>query len=169
MDLGCGGNKRPGYYGIDVLARPGIDIQCDLDHGIPLMTNCVDRLNCSHFLEHVDDLIFMLGEIYRVCKPGARLDIAVPYYMSEGAFGDPTHKHWFNERTFRYFDPGWDLSALYGFPFRFAIKGFSYEYSAGGLNRFLKVLGRVPSVNRLIRARVWNYVYEMQVVLEVVK
>lgn len=56
--------------------------------------------NC---LEHLEDVIKVIEELYRICQDGAILRIKVPYYKSSGAFTDPTHKNFFTESSFRYF------------------------------------------------------------------
>jgi len=47
----------------------------------------------KHVLEHLDDVVKVIEECYRILKPKGILDIYVPYYKSKKAFRDPTHKH----------------------------------------------------------------------------
>lgn len=104
INLGGGNTKLEGYLNIDVLALPHVDIVHDLSKGIPLPDNSVEEVYTAHFLEHLENVVFMMQEIYRVSKPGALIKIKVPYFKSIGAFKDPTHKSFFTERTFEYFD-----------------------------------------------------------------
>jgi len=54
LDLACGGNKREGYVGMDVVPYPGVDIVHDaLIFPWPLPDESVNHIVASHFLEHV--------------------------------------------------------------------------------------------------------------------
>jgi SAM-dependent methyltransferase len=104
IDLGCGGKKRPGYTGIDVIDLPGVDIVRDVDrHGLPFSANTVAAVYASHFFEHVRDLVFVMNEIHRVCCDGAEVEIVVPTLLGPWAAADPTHLRLFNARSFGYF------------------------------------------------------------------
>ncbi len=104
IDLGCGKNKKEGFVGLDRVNLPGVDIVCDLDkEGIPLKSNSVDEVYSMQFMEHTQDLLKTMEEIWRVCKKNAKVVIAVPYFTSVGAFRDPTHKQFFAYNTFDHF------------------------------------------------------------------
>ena len=113
IELGCGGNKNPGFKGLDKRPGPGVDIVCDLEEGIPLPDNSVDLVSASHILEHITNIMGLMDEIYRVCKPNASIAICVPHYKSIGAWQDPTHVRPFTEYTFFYWDPRHDLYKIY--------------------------------------------------------
>lgn len=54
VDLACGDRKKEGYFGIDVVAIEGVDLVHDLNvYPWPLEDNSVDKINCSHYLEHI--------------------------------------------------------------------------------------------------------------------
>jgi len=106
INLGGGNDRMPGYINIDILALPNVDIVHDLATGIPLPDGSVEEVYTTHFLEHLSDVVFMMKEIYRVCAPGALVKIKAPYFKSVGAFKDPTHKSFFTEKTFAYFNQG---------------------------------------------------------------
>lgn len=118
IDLGCGKNKRDGFTGIDKSEYSIADIISDLEEKLPLEDESVDEVYSSHCLEHIDNLVGLMNEIWRVCKDGAKISIVVPYYKSIGAFRDPTHRRFFTEQTFLYFDKnnefGKSCSELYG-------------------------------------------------------
>lgn len=67
---------------------------------IPYEDNSVDGIHCYHFLEHIQDVPFVMSEMRRVLKPGAPLNIVVPYYTSAMQHQDLDHKHSFTEKTF---------------------------------------------------------------------
>lgn len=81
VDLGCGSYKKAGYYGIDIDEHPGVDLVYNLNEGIPLPTGSVDELFSQHSLEHFQNPLFILDEIYRVCSDHARIEITVPLYQ----------------------------------------------------------------------------------------
>ncbi|MFT9495978.1 class I SAM-dependent methyltransferase, partial [Anaerosolibacter sp.] len=103
IDLGCGTRKQPGYIGLDRTKMPGVDIICDLNDKIPLEDDTVEYVIASHSLEHVDNLISTMEEIYRVCKHKARICIVAPYYNTSLNIANPYHKQVFNEHTPRFF------------------------------------------------------------------
>lgn len=103
VDLGCGDGKLEGFVGIDRFALPGVDIICDLDHGIPLSADSVDYLLASHSLEHLRDLPATVAEIHRVCKDRARVTIIAPYEATLLNRANPYHLQAWNEHTARFF------------------------------------------------------------------
>ncbi|MFH0798559.1 MAG: methyltransferase domain-containing protein [Pseudomonadota bacterium] len=52
----------------------------DLSYGAPFADNAVDYVFSSHFLEHLSrrDGCRLIGEIYRILKPGGRVRLSVP-------------------------------------------------------------------------------------------
>ena len=54
LDIGCGGNKQPGFVGMDVRPLPGVDIVHDVTKfPWPLPDNSVIVAVTSHLLEHI--------------------------------------------------------------------------------------------------------------------
>lgn len=103
VELGCGTTKNDGYIGIDRFPLPNVDIVADLNTGIPLDSDSVDIIFCSHSLEHFNDLNNIISEIYRVCKHKAIVNILAPYHMESVNLANFYHKIVFNESTFRFF------------------------------------------------------------------
>src|SRR6185437_4410293 len=104
VNLGGGREKINGFLNIDIVELPSVDIVADITKGIPLPDNSVVELRATYVLEHIKDVPAIMEEIYRICKPDARVLIRVPYFKSTAAFKDPTHVSFFTERTFEYFD-----------------------------------------------------------------
>lgn len=123
-------HKRPYVtIGLNESADPFCDIYLDLEYGIPFPDNSVDEIYSNQFLEHLrrDNFIFFMNEMYRVLKVGGFMHHCVPHYLSQWAFGDPTHKNWFSEKTFDYFclkggEPFVDSFSDYGISARFKMK-----------------------------------------------
>jgi len=104
LNLGCGFKNIPGYTGVDTVKTNATDIIHDLNNfPYPFADSSVIEIIMDNSLEHLDDIVKTMEEIYRMCKNGAIIKINVPYAKSDGAFKDPTHRHFFTERTFQYF------------------------------------------------------------------
>jgi ubiquinone/menaquinone biosynthesis C-methylase UbiE len=63
------------------LVSPLADIHFDL-HQIPLEDNRFEVVFCNHVMEHVDDPIQCMKELYRVMKPGGWAIMQVPQDMT---------------------------------------------------------------------------------------
>lgn len=104
LNVGCGKNIKEGYINLDIKQIPGIDVIHDLNKfPYPLKSNDFDEILCQDILEHVDNLLLVMNEIYRILKPNGLLKIRVPHFTSSIAFNDPTHKHFFAWDSFNYF------------------------------------------------------------------
>lgn len=105
IELGCGGNRKfKASITIDAVDLPGVDIVHDLNNGIPFEDNSVDEVHSYHFLEHVNDLQFLLTEIHRVLKKGGKNIGTVPHFSNPHFYSDFTHKNFFGLYTFSYFE-----------------------------------------------------------------
>lgn len=72
------------------LVSPIADMHFDL-HSIPLEDNRFDVVFCNHVLEHVDDALQCMRELYRVMKPGGWGIMQVPQDLSRAeTYEDPT-------------------------------------------------------------------------------
>ncbi|MGI8419924.1 MAG: hypothetical protein ACR2LN_04755 [Candidatus Levyibacteriota bacterium] len=54
-------------------------------------------------LEHIDNVVDVMEELYRILKNDEIVRIYAPYSKSEWDVQDPTHKHFFNEKSMDYF------------------------------------------------------------------
>ena len=115
LNLASGFKKLEGFVNID------INPSCNPDRILnllrtpwPFQRDSVEEFNCTHWLEHIgEEFIQIMKEIHRVGTNGARVYIEVPHWQSIGAFQDPTHKRFFTESTFKYFD---EWKYLYNLP-----------------------------------------------------
>ncbi len=107
LDLGCGPRPRAGFYGMDRVALPGVDIAADLNAPLAaLPDNCVAEVFTRHTLEHVEKLLDLLAEIHRITQPGGRIEVVVPHFSNPYGYSDPTHVRLFGLYSFFYFsDP----------------------------------------------------------------
>jgi len=80
LDIGCKNHKKKGFAGLDILDY-GQEILWDVIEGLPLPDNSVAEISITHFIEHIEmkDIAQLFVEMYRICKGGAIIDIAVPH------------------------------------------------------------------------------------------
>lgn len=96
LNLGSGMNKIKGYINIDSDKSTNPDIVRNIEKGLPFDDDSVDEVRAYNILEHCEDAIFVIKEIWRVCKNGAMIFIEVPIGLTQ----DPTHKTFFSPDTF---------------------------------------------------------------------
>lgn len=105
LDIGCGTVKAPGSVGLDMLALTGVDIIGDFTRGLPLRDNSVDGIFTAHTLEHAENLLPVMEEFWRVCKPNAAIYAKGPHAACPyTTWSDPTHRRGLTIETFRYFE-----------------------------------------------------------------
>ena len=107
LNLGCGPKKKQkeGYINIDKKEWVKPDLVVDFELAkLPFDTSSVDEIYTSHLLEHIENFIPFMEEIYRVCKPNIKIKIHAPHGLTEEGIGDPTHERPLCPHTFDYFD-----------------------------------------------------------------
>jgi len=104
LNLGCGKDVKKGYLNLDSARLAGVDIVHDLNNTPwPFKANTFDEICCHNVLEHLDNLIISMEEIWRIIKKKGRVIVEVPAFPGPWAATDPTHKHFFTYMTFNYF------------------------------------------------------------------
>ena len=104
LNLGSGLRRRDGFYGLDQVALPGLDILADLNEPLPeLPNNSVDEIYCRHVLEHVPRLLDLLAELHRITRSSGRIEIVVPHFSNPYGYSDPTHVRFFGLYSFYHF------------------------------------------------------------------
>jgi hypothetical protein len=94
LNLGCGQRKLAGHVNVDKHGSP--DLRHDLEvFPWPWPDGSIEEVLLIHVLEHLgqtpEAFIGIVKELYRVCKPGALVKIAVPHPRHDNFLGDPTH------------------------------------------------------------------------------
>jgi SAM-dependent methyltransferase len=106
LNLGSGTDLLDGYVNHDIAKLPGIDIVHNLNSTPwPWDSSAIDEIKIYDVLEHLDDFMSAMEEIWRILIPGGICRLRVPYWNSWCAYADPTHKRSFHELTFDFFDP----------------------------------------------------------------
>ncbi len=105
LDVGCGREKMPGAIGLDIIPLPGVDVVHDLNiFPYPFPDNEFDYIRMSHVIEHVENVIMVMEQIYRIAKPDGIVDIVTPHYTDDTSWRDVTHRWHFHSESFSYFD-----------------------------------------------------------------
>lgn len=100
LNLGCNADVRPGWVNVDIADYGGNEI-IDLNrYPWPFEDNRFDETLASHVLEHLDDFNAVVNELWRISRPGALIDIRVPFFLSTKFYSEPDHRIPFGIRSF---------------------------------------------------------------------
>lgn len=96
LNLGCGHWKLPGYLNVDSQPACEPDQLVDLEAlPWPFPDDSCDEVLLSHVLEHLGEeratYLGILKELYRICRPGALVQVIVPHPRHDLFLIDPTH------------------------------------------------------------------------------
>jgi SAM-dependent methyltransferase len=157
LELGCGRVKHPDAIGIDRVPLPGVDVVHDLNRSpYPFGDNTFDEVHATHIIEHLDSILGVMEEIYRISRPNARVVIITPHHSDAISWQDPTHKWHLNSYSFSYFEPTYHTN--YYTTARFRIRSKTVElasiWKALGVQFLVNLDNRFPSM-RFIR-KLWE-------------
>lgn len=104
LNLGSGQRHLPGFYNVDLVELPGVDVLADLNEPLAgLPADSVEEVYCRHTLEHVTRFMELVGELHRVTRAGGRIEVIVPHFSNPYGYSDPTHVRFFGLYSFFYF------------------------------------------------------------------
>lgn len=167
LDVGCGRDKMPGAIGMDINPRSGADVIHDMEvTPWPFENDAFDYIRAIDVLEHVDNFIPAMEEIYRIARPNAEVEIRMPFMSSCNIATDPTHRRGATSRTFDYFDPKKDLAKYAYSKARFELEEFHYVRGYNtGVGTVLELVDKalVPLIERfaLTYELYFPYIYPM--------
>ena len=97
--------------------RPEIDVVWDLNRlPWPWPDERFDHIVARAVLEHLAiDLVQSLNECWRILRPSGTLFVKLPYWDSDIAHQDPTHRWFFSLHSFDQFDPDTKRGREYAF------------------------------------------------------
>jgi len=113
LDIGPSYYKTDGFIGMDILPSKGVDVRGDARR-MPFKTSSIDEIYSSYCLEHIDDQLAVVKELWRVCAPGATIRLILPHFSNPAYFDDLTHQRLYSTRSFEHYDH--DLHILTGYP-----------------------------------------------------
>jgi len=106
LTIGCGKDIKKDFVNLDLVKLPGVDVVHDLNkYPWPFKDNEFEYIYCDNVLEHLNEIINPIEEIWRISKLGSKVKIIVPIFPSVWSFCDPTHKSVYTYFTFNYFRP----------------------------------------------------------------
>ena len=163
LDIACGNNKQKGFKGIDIIGK---GTQADIVHDLnkfpwPFEANSVDEIFCSHYIEHVPDLMAFMNEIGRILKVGSRVMFIAPYYTSIRAWQDPTHVRAISEASFLYYGKEWrKINRLEHYPINcnFKIESINYAFDTEWRDKSADAI-------QYAMKHFWNVASDIQVIL----
>lgn len=178
INIGSGGQQIDGFLNCDYdpLTNPDFCFNLENDR-FPFEDNSVEVVVASHVLEHLGEGYFhCLKELYRICKHGAMIHVAVPFHRNDFFFNDPTHRRPITVDGLRLFsrkynqacrDQGASASKLAEhFDVDFEILSFNYNPMSMYRNEFE---GKpAEEVERYIFEH-WNIIESVDIVLTVIK
>ena len=111
LNVGCGRKLMSEAVNLDISADVGADVVHDLSQlPWPLPPDSFGAVHAFDVIEHLENVVGVMEEIHRVCRPAARVHITVPHFSSANAYTDPTHRHHFSYFSFDYFEAGHELA-----------------------------------------------------------
>lgn len=166
LNLGCGRDYRKGFVNIDINEEVKKDFKVDFEKGLKLFKdNTFNYVYSRHVLEHIDPrkLRFIMDEIYRVCKPGAIVDIYVPHFSCGKTYQSYDHLTFMSWFTF---------SVKEFSKFKIVKRKLSFmrdelEYTGNpNLNKIAKIINPVfsffPNKSPFIYERLFCWIYPME-------
>ena len=104
IELGCGDNKKEGYFGVDIVDLPNVDLVMDIEKGLTeLKSNSVDEFYSRHLMEHIVNFKLLQKEIHRTLKDGGVQIMTVPHFSNKYYYY-PTHVRFFGLYSMSYFE-----------------------------------------------------------------
>ena len=136
LNLGSGRKRREGCVNVD--RAPGVhpDIVWNLDqYPFPLPDSHFHQVYAGDVVEHIVSIPDFMGEVHRLCAPGAFVEITTPHFSCANSFTDPTHLHHLGYFSFDYFTSGNELN-FYSSA-RFEIVTRQIVFQQGFVNRLV--------------------------------
>ncbi len=154
LELGCGQNKRDGFYGMDHVEMDGVDVVTDLNKPLHLLQDgCCEYIYTRHVLEHINEFLPLMREIHRITKTDGTVEIIVPHFSNVYGYSDPTHVRFFGLYSMNYFASRESqlkrkVPAFYT-DTRFVIKSLTIEfYRTGIIDKLLApIFSRLVNLN----------------------
>lgn len=158
LNLGCGTDLRAGWINLDKVDYGGNRV-LDLDRAPwPFPDSHFDEVCAWHILEHLENFNRTVTEIWRVTRPGGRVDVRAPFFLSTKYYSEPDHRVPFGIRSFdnyeevagrrlRFYER-WKLGhrTNYGSAARFVVESRRFHLSSFRLLRWMNALVNVEPV-----------------------
>ena len=162
FNLGCGESGDPSKeFTIDIMPNFNPDLVWDLRKTPwPIADNQFEMVYAENVIEHLSDTCAVMQEIWRVCKPGAKVKIIVPHYTGYLSWSCPEHYKTFSSGTFVYFDKQFDTDyiklnyfACKRHKILGAIMNFFINLNLGVSDRFGSLVGGIAEVETVLTVK----------------
>lgn len=118
LNLGCGKKKLPQHLNVDREPSVKPDLIHDLNvYPYPLPEGFFEEIHAYDVVEHLENLVLFMREVWRLAQPKARVFITTPHFSCANAYTDPTHVRQLGYFSFDYFtaDQQWNYYGSQGF------------------------------------------------------
>ena len=76
----------------DHIALEGVDIMADFNQALSLLSDdSVSYIHSLHTLEHIENFLPLMKELWRVSQKDAQIEIVVPHISNALAYSDSAH------------------------------------------------------------------------------
>lgn len=161
LNLGCGLKKISGYTNVDNRLSCAPDLVHDLNISpYPFADNSVSEIIMDHVIEHLNDPLMVLQELFRISTPGAKIFINCPHFSAN--WSHPGHKSAIGVHLFDFLREGGD--EIYG-SVNFQVNKIElrwFRYSLGKrsiliLRFFNYLISYIANLSPRVAERFWCY------------
>jgi SAM-dependent methyltransferase len=104
LNAGCGNDYREGWVNMDFSKEVKADIYHNFEKiPYPFKDNTFDLIFLDNSLEHIQNILNAIDELWRISKPGAIIEIYVPHFSGIYATKHLTHYHQFGIGSFDFY------------------------------------------------------------------
>lgn len=159
LHLGCGNDYKKGYVNCDISAEVNPDKVVDLEKKLPFKDNSITEVLANHVFEHVQNLVPLMHELYRVCKKDSKIIIRTPFYSAWGQFNDPTHVRFFTPWTFNYFEKGNYSHEVGANKDMFKVEKVKINFGIGSSSKLNFLFNPIINLNHKIYCRFFAFIF----------
>ncbi len=103
LNLGCGRAKLEGFLNVDLSANCRPDIIHNLNQmPYPFEENQFEEIHLDHVIEHLQNPLAVLEEVFRISKDGCRITLKCPHFSCNWLH--PGHKSAISTYLFDFFE-----------------------------------------------------------------
>lgn len=169
INLGCGEQTYEDYLNLDKTELLNVDLVWNLEQTpLPFKSDSIYEIRCEHILEHINNFIPLIEELWRITKPGGKIYVVAPYFRYEAAYRDPTHVRFFTEHSFDYFQNRVKFSHYSHARFNIKKVELKNNFHSSVKNLHKKIIKYIP-FKKFLNIFLWNIYSEVYYELEVIK
>lgn len=167
LNLGCEKeyrNSEEGWVNLDADKSVKADVYHNLNKfPYPFKDNEFDEILVSHILEHLDDVMRVMKELYRITKPNGILYITSPHCSDPMKWSDLTHKHCFCYSTFGEWYHNKELYPL------FEVIKKKISFTRVNFPFLNKIFNPLVNLKPILYERLFSYILPSAVIIYILK